>query len=342
MSSYEDFFCNTTTDLEFVVPDIQAFDRKIPITGWIHHGDNVFKAGSTGTVDTLFRDNFDLGDAQSSLSDVDTDGEWFYDTSTDTTYVHSSNNPMTHHIVEGGRDYSELKTEAIKRGAEFIRSYLGKPIYKRRGVGVQGSTTRDFEDIIIRCNAIIACAYLVRPYDPDRAEEIEKHAYDIDEESGYLDKIKRGEIRLWNETDFSKKKGIVNPVTYGGSSTGSIINVEGSPSSTDRVKIIIANGGTVSYGSENTSVTFSTYVKNENGYKVQLSTSAEAINGDLQAVGHGMYVQFSMGVYTTNDEWELDISAEHPETGLPKNVNAIRYPYKRRRLNSSISTSYHG
>jgi|TARA_R100000049_G_scaffold1979_1_gene4455 hypothetical protein len=342
MSSYEDYFCNTTTDLEFVVPDIQAFDRKIPITGWIHNGSNVFKAGSTGTVDTLFRDNFDLGSSQSALGDLDTDGEWYYNSTTDTTYIKSDNNPMTHHIIEGGRDYSDLKTEAIKRGAEFIRSYLGKPVYKRRGVGIQGSTERDFEDIIVRCNAIIACAYLVRPYDPDRADEIESQAYDREDELGYLDQIKRGEIRLWNETDFSKKKGIVNPITYDSSSTGSIINVEGNPSSTDRIKIIIANGGTVSYGSENTSVTFSSYVKNDKGYKVQLATSAEAINGDLQAVGHGMYVQFSMGVYATNDEWELDISSEQVETGLPKSVNAIRYPYKSRSLNTSVTTTYNG
>ena len=73
-----------------------------------------------------------------------------------------------------------------------------------------------------------------------------------------------------------------------------------------------------------------------------MATSAEAINGDLQAVGHGMYVQFSMGVYTTNDEWELDVSSEQVETGLPKSVNAIRYPYKSRSLNTSITTSYSG
>jgi len=197
---------------------------------------------------------------------------------------------------------------------------------------VQGATARDYEDIIIRCNAILACAYLVRPYDPDRADEIESQAYDREEELGYLDKIKRGEIRMWHETDFSKKKGIVNPVTYGGSSTGTIVNVEGTPSSTDRIKIIIANGGTMAYGTENTSITFSTYVKNDKGYKTELNVTTEAINGDLQSVGHGMFIQFSMGVYTTNDEWELEISSEHPETGLSKNVDGIRYPYKGRSI----------
>jgi hypothetical protein len=49
-----------------------------------------------------------------------------------------------------------------------------------------------------------------------------------------------------------------------------------------------------------------------------------------------------MGVYATNDEWELDISSEQVETGLPKSVNAIRYPYKSRSLNTSVTTTYNG
>ena len=32
------------------------------------------------------------------------------------------------------------------------------------------------------------------------------------------------------------------------------------------------------------------------------------MDGGYQDVGHGMYVRFSPGVYTINDEWELEIS----------------------------------
>ena len=57
MSTYEESYSNTTTDLEYFVPDIQAFDRKIVITNWQTYASNIYLAGSTGTMDEVFRDN---------------------------------------------------------------------------------------------------------------------------------------------------------------------------------------------------------------------------------------------------------------------------------------------
>ena len=68
MSTYDEFFANATTDLEYFIPDIQAFDRKILVTGWIFYQSNVYRAGSTGTIESLFRDNFDLGDPEANIS----------------------------------------------------------------------------------------------------------------------------------------------------------------------------------------------------------------------------------------------------------------------------------
>jgi len=40
------------------------------------------------------------------------------------------------------------------------------------------------------------------------------------------------------------------------------------------------------------------------------------MDGSFQAVGHGVYVRFSEGLYTTNDEWEVEVSGlDHTSGG---------------------------
>jgi len=329
MSTYESAFCNATTDLEFVIPDIQQFDRKILITGWLPHQSNVYKAGSTGTVDTMFRDQFELASAQSSLSNLissGSDGDWFYDSSTDISYLLSSNNPLTHHTIEGGRDYATLKSQAINRAAEFIRSYIDKPIYKRTGTGVQSVTARDYEDVIVRSNAILACTFLLMPYDPERAREIEKMAYDKEEAMGYLDQIKRGEIRLWHEVDKRRGEGVVTEVSVNSSTTGSIIDVRGKASATDLIKVIITTGGTFAAGTASP-VKYSTYIGDDTGLKMKLTETTRIISGQYQNAAHGVEIKFSAGVYVADDEWQIEVVkySDYPETQLPiKNSQAER------------------
>ena len=74
------------------------------------------------------------------------------------------------------------------------------------------------------------------------------------------------------------------------------------------IKIIITAGGTITAGSENTSVKYSTYVGNDKGLKNQLDTNQEVIDCYWQPAGHNMWIRFSPGVYTTSDEWELEVS----------------------------------
>ena len=326
MSTYESAFCNNTTDLEFVVPDISQYDRKTTIAGFLPHGNNVFKAGNTGTIDTLFRDSFELGDAEANVAALTEDGEWFYDSDTDTTYLYSSNNPLTHHIVEGGRDYATLKTQAINRAAEFIRSYIDKPVYKRKGTGVQSPTARDYEDVLVRSNALLAASFLLNPYDPERAADIERIAYDKEEQTGYLDRIKNGEIRLWHEIDKRRQSGVVREVTYGGSSTGYIIDVKGRADGYDLIKVIISTAGTFAAGTAS-GVKYTSYIGDTTGLKMQTSVSAEIINGTYQNIGRGLSAKFSAGVYSANDEWEVEAVPYHEyvETQTPiKNAQAER------------------
>lgn len=319
MSTYDEFYANATTDLEYFIPDIQAFDRKILITGWVFYQSNSYRAGSVGTIDSLFRDNFDLGDAVANLSTLlsnNTDGEWFYDSSDDTLYLRSDNNPLTHHTIEGGRSYSTLKTTALSRAASFIRNYINRPIHKRLGIGTQGVSEASWDDLLVKSNSVLACAELARPYDPDRADYLQSLAYNP-EGTGWLDYIKSGEISMWHDKTSRHNQGIVKRVSINSSSTSNIIDVRGQASADDFIKVIISTGGTLTKGSANTTVKYTSYVSSSTGLQTQTFISAELITGAYQNIGHGLQARWSYGVLTTNDTWEVECSGSIPEAGSP-------------------------
>ena len=169
------------------------------------------------------------------------------------------------------------------------------------------ATGNDWPEIIVRSTAIIACADLVRPFDKDKGDEIMAMAMNP-EGTGYLDMIRTGQIALSQDEGMAKHGGIVREISINASTTGSIIDVRGTPTvDWDVIKIIISTAGTFTSGSAS-GVKYDTYVKDDTGLKIDKSSDAETIDGGFQDVGHGMQVRFSPGVYTINDQWELEVS----------------------------------
>ena len=79
----------TNRDLKDVFPEVDSFDTKTPIYGWVVDSGTRYRADNCGLVTLLFADGADLGAAESNSSDVDTSGttgEWYYDSSTDAVY----------------------------------------------------------------------------------------------------------------------------------------------------------------------------------------------------------------------------------------------------------------
>ena len=71
----------THRDLKDIYPNLNEFDVKNAIYGWISvSGSGVVKyaAHNSGLVTQLFADGEDLGPAQSAHTDVNTEGEWCY------------------------------------------------------------------------------------------------------------------------------------------------------------------------------------------------------------------------------------------------------------------------
>jgi len=318
MSTYRVAYC-TENDVQSILPNIADYDRKRIIGNWSTYSGSTYQSGSTGSVDMLYRDGLELGAAQSSLGDLNTDGEWFYDSSADVCYLYSTNDPATSHVIEGGKDYSTIMTEAINRASEMVDSIVGKPIYPKKGVGYQGQTTRDYDEVIILSTAGLTASLLVRPFDKDLADEIEGRWNNEETGLGMLQLIRRGDVKLHHEVG-EENEGLISEVSVNGSSTGSPIDVKGSPTADDLIKVQIQTGGTFTYGSAS-SVTYSTWVGDgSTSLKIQKVIDAETIHGGYQNIGHGVSIRFSQGVYTANDEWQVEVSNSFPETH-----NSIKY-----------------
>ena len=309
MSTYEATYADVENDLQYIEPNINNYNlrRALP-SNWVASGTtDLYNLHSAGYVDQLFKD----GEEMTKVSDTpNAEDEFRYVASTGVLQFFQENTStsiLNSIVIESGQDWNDLKTNAVRKASDMVRNVLPVPIYPRKGVGAASSTGNDYPEIIVRSTAIIACSDLIRPFDKDKADELMAMAMNPDG-TGYLDMVRKGEITLSQDEGMAKHSGIIREVSINNSTTGSIVDVRGKPTvDWDVIKINISTAGTFSASSAS-GVKFDTFVKDDTGLKIDKSTDAEVIDGGFQDVGHGMQVRFSNGVYTLNDEWELEVS----------------------------------
>ena len=179
-----------------------------------------------------------------------------------------------------------------------------------------GTTTKAYDEAVVRAAALISASYLIKPYDPEQAEALEREAYDPIDGTGLLDRIRNGEIALHNEVSLRKGAGIVREVSLNASTTGQIVDTRGYASTEwDVLKVVIETGGTFTAGSAS-SVTYSVYEGDSTGRKTSKAVDANTITGGFDSGAGGIEIRFSPGVYTASDEWEIEISGDAPETQM--------------------------
>ena len=262
---------------------------------------------------TVVRGLFDTSQGQQSTgADIyvaggillDQANEWCFDGSSDSLFLYSSSDPNEDRM-EAGVDWETLKARVNNEAAERIRSFVPFPVVSRKGVGTASASSRDYDWIIIKSNALLTCSSLVRPLNGGLADELEKRAIDPETELGLLDQLAAGKYRLWNQ---GERQNEVRPVSIGGSSTGSVVDLKGqSTVDWDILKLNIDSGATLAAGSAS-SVTYSTYGKDSTGLKIAQLINGETLTGGWDYAGHGIYFRASAGVHTTNDEYEIEIS----------------------------------
>jgi len=322
--SYLTAFCNITTDLQAIVSDIDRYDRKrVLMSNWSNPSSNTYRLSNTGYIENLYKDGVEM----TKVSDTpNADNEFKYNESTDAVdffLASSSVAALNSSVFEAGQDWEDLKTRVVKEQADHMRSYLNRPIYKRGNSNYQGAADRSYDFIVIRCNALLACADLVRSQDSEKAAELDELVLG---EDGLLTKLKRRDYVMWHETSFRSESGVIREVSVNGSTTGYIedIKMYGPPSTDyDEVRVVISTAGTFSPGTAST-VKYDVFTKDDTGLRRHKSVDAEVMNGDYQALAYGALIRFQAGVYTLNDEWSITFQSDDVQMGTVRSGQIYR------------------
>jgi len=220
-------------DLKDVFPEVDSFDTKTPIYGWVVHSGSLYRADNCGLVTLLFADGKDLGDAEANSGVVDVNGEWYYDSDIDAVYYYSSSNPNDM-LMESGEDFSTLKTRFLSNASKYLDSRLDGNLPREQFKDKSGN----YDYIIIRTAALIAATFLIRSQDP--TNEVASAMWE--EINGNIDSLNGGNTKLSWQTTGDSSKGIIREVSVSGALL--IVDTRGRYSGIyDRIKVKIGTGG---------------------------------------------------------------------------------------------------
>ena len=306
----------THKELKRVYPNIDSFDVKTPIYGWTTVSTNKYAAHNSGFVAQLFVNGEDLGAAQSAHTDLNVEGEWFYNSAEDVCYYYSASSPADK-LMEAGEEFTAMITQFRTDASRYLDSKLDPNLPREQLKDKSGN----FDYMIIRSSALIASAFLIRATDPTNATATAL----MEEAQGNIDALNSGGAALSWQTTRDASRGIIRDVTY---TDGKIrpVDTRGMWNGTfDLVKVKIITGGVLG------TATYSVWTKDSDTLKTNQVVTAEKINGDYQSLAGGLEIRFAgetdATVATANNEWEIEVmgATEHIDASGVKSVNNSRW-----------------
>ena len=288
----------THRQLKDVFPQVDSFDNKRALYGWKEVTTNKYAAHNSGLTTQLFADGEDLGAAQSAHTDLNVEGEWFYNSAEDITYYYSANDP-NNKLMESGEEFSTLITRILTNASRFLDAKLDPNLPREQLKDKEGN----YDYIIIRTTALIAATFLVRSHDP--TSEIASSL--MEDAQGNIDALNKGAAALSWQTSGDSSKGIIRDVTY----TGAIrpVDTRGHWSGTyDVLKVKITTGGQIG------TATYSVWTKGNDklgANEGNISINSEKITGDYQLLAGGLQIRFAGAAHDStaaqNDVWEIEV-----------------------------------
>ena len=306
----------SSRDLKDVFPNLDEFDTKKPIYGWVIDSGTRYVAHDSGLVTQLFVDGKDLGSAQSALSDVDANNEWFYDSATDAVYYYNSSSNPDDLLMEAGEDFATLKTRVMKDASNYVDSKLDATLPREQFLLKDGT----YDYLIRRLTGLVAAYFLVKGKDP--TSEIADALFE--EAQLHISDLNSGQAKLSFQNTGDASKGIVRKISVAGSLN--IVDTRGNyRGSYDRLKVIVTTGGVIGTSK------YSVYAKDEDALKNNLVIQTEVINGDYQELAGGLQIRFQgsadSSTGTLNDEWEVEVMGLYEETDNPA-IRSVRMSRK--------------
>ena len=291
----------THRDVKDVFPNMDDYDVKSPIYGWIEVSTNKYAAHDSGLVTQLFADGEDLGPAQSAHTDLNVEGEWFYNSAEDVCYYYTANTPLDK-LMEAGEEFSTLVTRIMKNASRFLDSRLDANLPRDQFKDKEGN----YDYMIVRTAALLSAHFLVKAQEPTNllADEF------LTEIDKNIEAMNSGKTRLSGNVTGDASKGIVREVVAPQNSNGlHIVDTRGHYNGVyDLVKVVIDTAGVIG------TAKFDVYGKSSDNLKDTQIVTAETINGQYQSIGNGLEIRFSgkdsssaATAGLTPDEWEIEV-----------------------------------
>ena len=322
----------THRDVKDVFPDMDAFDVKTPIYGWTTVSTNKYAAHNSGLVTQLFSNGEDLGPAQSAHTDLNVEGEWFYNSAEDVLYYYTASTPADK-LVEAGEEFADMISQYLGDASRFLDSRLDPNLPREQLKDKSGN----FDYLIIRTTGLLAAAFLIKSHEPTSEVGI---AF-MEEAELNITNMNEGKAALSYQTTADTSKGIVRDVTY---TSGSIrpVDTRGRARGVDYdlVKVSIESGEGGVLGTAKYTVT----VKDSTKLKNNVLIDSEVITGDFQSLAYGLEIRFAGSaddsVATAGDEWEIEVGGAGEEQELPGNVRSIQLTRGGRGGTPPLSSDY--
>lgn len=310
------------SNVRSVLANVDSFDSKS------HLNENDFvqstqdTLANSGYVGRLYRDGVDLGAAQESAVAVTSDGHWFYDSTTDILYTFNTND-ATEYVWESAPDtLANLQALYMNTGAEMFESMLDPRFPRPLPKSTRSYSGASYEAPIIKGVALYAAREAIIRTDPEAPELLQVESQLQNEtRTGLIDLIKDGNLKFEFEKTDSDEEGEIVVGAINVNTTGYPIETSGdSTVPFSKLKAYIVTGGTITFGTENTTVTYSV-IDGEGSAHV----NAEIIDiTQYQPVGNGVSVAWSDGVYTADDYWYIYTRQKPTSKGLVGTIKLRR------------------
>ena len=290
----------THRDLKDIYPNIDEFDVKTAIYGWTTVSTNKYAAHNSGFVAQLFVNGEDLGAAQSAHTDLNVEGEWFYNSAEDVCYYYSASSPADK-LMEAGEEFSALITRIMKNASRYVDSRVDAGIPRDAFKDKEGN----YDYFLIRTTAIVSVYFLINSTMPN-SEVASKF---LEEANFNIDQINTGKTKLSYQVSGDSASGVLREVVSPQAANGLyIVDTRGHYTGVyDLMKIVISTAGAIG------TAKYDVYHGDSTGLKQNKVVDGELITGKYQSIGSGLQVRFAgstdASVATaggTPDEWELE------------------------------------
>tara|TARA_R100001594_G_scaffold37084_1_gene67039 strand:+ start:326 stop:1279 length:954 start_codon:yes stop_codon:yes gene_type:complete len=292
----------THRELKRVFPQLDEFDQKVPIYGWVEVTTNKYAAHNSGSVTQLFVDGESLGAAQSAHTDLNVEGEWFYNATDDVLYYYSASTPVDK-LMEAGELFTAMVTQFRTDASRYLDSRLDPKLPKNQLKDKNGN----FDYMIVRTASLYAAAFMVRTKDPTS----ELATAIMEEADNNVQLLNEGRAALsWQNTG-DASRGVLRDVAY----TGAIrpVDFRGRAGGVDYdlIKLEIEDAGAIG------TATYNVWVKNSDGLKQDKVVDDEKITGDYQTLAYGLEIRFAgttdASEAVATDEWEVEVRGMYEE-----------------------------